>query len=262
MGVMIMTKMFIILILGVLCSKEIRASERPYIISGLDDVIRQANNTGLINASLKLLEEDKTFTGMPELYSAIAKDEVAPRFVILSAIPDWFTNRMKNFLDRTQYPERGLVFRSWPGEWSIEDFKMRRISELLRVKKDRKFIVILDNSEASVEFARRLRSYSPTPIVAVYLRQVVQRTPAFPAMGFFSAFDIAVAEFMAKRISATEVTHVGRRILRETNIENLFPSYASCPTTIASCQEETEIHEICKQVSHHLLNLCASNLLH
>ncbi len=39
------------------------AVEKPYIISGFDDVLRQAENTGLLKASLQIFEKDKTFVG-------------------------------------------------------------------------------------------------------------------------------------------------------------------------------------------------------
>ncbi len=44
-----------------------KADQKPYIISGFDDVLRQAENTGLIKASLKILGNDKGFSGMPEI---------------------------------------------------------------------------------------------------------------------------------------------------------------------------------------------------
>ena len=38
-----------------------QAVEKPYIISGFDDVLRQSENTGLFNAAIKLFAKDETF---------------------------------------------------------------------------------------------------------------------------------------------------------------------------------------------------------
>ena len=60
--------MHIAFILTLLLSVQLGANEKPLIISGFDDVLRQAENTSLLKATIKIFEEDKTFSGMPELY--------------------------------------------------------------------------------------------------------------------------------------------------------------------------------------------------
>ena len=144
-----MLKRSSIFIIFLLFALDLRASEQPFVISGFDDVLRQAENTGLIKSALKILEEDRTFTGMPELYKALTHEEPSPRFVIVSAISNWFGNRIERFLTSAQFPSNKRYLRNWLTEWSIEKFKIEKIREVLQEKPNRKFIVIFDNSEAS-----------------------------------------------------------------------------------------------------------------
>jgi hypothetical protein len=100
------------------------ASEKPYIISGFDDVLRRAENTGLIKASLKIFEKDKTFSGMCELYSVISANETVPAFTLVSAISNWFDGRIENLLTRYNCPSHQSYLRNWLTQWSIQSFKI------------------------------------------------------------------------------------------------------------------------------------------
>ncbi len=149
-----------------------KADQKPYIISGFDDVLRQAENTGLIKASMKILEDDKGFSGMPELYHLISDQETSPQFVLVSAISNWFDSRIDRFLQNSHFPSHRRYLRNWLTEWSIESFKIEKIKAILKEKGDRQFIVIFDNSEASINLVEEINRQFPKKFVGIYLRQV------------------------------------------------------------------------------------------
>jgi phosphatidate phosphatase APP1 len=234
------------------------ANSRPYIISGFDDVLRQAENTGLFKAALKILEKDKTFAGMPELYSEISKEETNPKFVLVSGISSWFTGRIEDFLKSSGYPKNELYLRSWLTQWFVEDFKIDRMKEIMVKISNRQFIIIFDNSDASIGLSKKIYEQFGEKVHIVYLRQVVEKETPQNAKSFYTAFDIAYNEYVSGRMSASEITRVGEAVVKEKKLELLFPSYALCPKTYNPCRIDAgvEILAICALIKNHVESIC------
>ncbi len=233
------------------------ATEKPYLISGFDDVLRQAENTGLIKASIKIFEKDKTFAGMPELYTIISNQELSPKFVLVSGISTWFENRINQFLVESKFPPHRRYLRNWITEWSIANFKIEKIKEIMTDRPGRKFIVIFDNSNPSLMLAEEIHAQFSNQIQTVYLHQIVEKKIPGRAVGYFTAFDIAINEYVAKRMSSVEVLVVGQAIADEKRAELLFPSYAVCPSNYNPCHKtDAEIKEICVKVQAHVQAIC------
>jgi len=253
-----MQKLTIFLTLIIIFNLPLHAKTKPYLISGFDDVLRQAENTGLFRAALKIFEPDKTFTGMPELYREISKDEKEPHFVLVSAISHWFDSRIENFLTETHYPTHKRYLRNWLTEWSISGFKLEKIAEIMTQNPGREFIVIFDNSDPSLAMARELKRRYPM-IKKIYLRMVVEKTLPPEAVGFSTAFDIALSEFDEGRLNIEQIEVVAQAILAESNRELIFPSYALCPKNYSIC-EKTKFsnirNETCRLLENHIRTLC------
>lgn len=248
---------YIITMIFTFCfSFQLMASNKPYIISGFDDVLRQAENTGLIKAAIKILEPDATFAGMPELYRVISVEEQNPKFVLVSAISHWFDGRIERLLTEAHYPEHRRYLRNWLTEWSIEKFKIDRIKEIIAERPDRNFIVIFDNSDASLELANSLSTLYPKEIKAIYLRQVVNKKLPQSATSFYTAFDIALSEYTAGRMTMDEVVEVAAAILLEKNPNMLFPSYAFCPISYSPCDQKFEKQDLCLKIEEHVQTIC------
>ncbi len=233
------------------------AAQKPYIISGFDDVLRQAENTGLLKATLKIFEEDKGFSGMPELYQLISNHETAPQFVLVSGISNWFDTRINKFLLKSHFPSHLRYLRNWFTEWSIESFKIEKIKEILKEKSDRQFIVIFDNSAASINLVEEINRQFPKKFVGIYLRQVQNKKLPLGATRFYTAFDIAAKEYEQGRLSIEDVTKIGEVILNQQDIELIIPAYAICPSNEESCGVgPMDIQAVCARVRVHLQALC------
>jgi phosphatidate phosphatase APP1 len=252
------TKLFLSIFILVLSFNSISyAVEKPFIISGFDDVLRQAENTGLLKAAIKILDEDKSFAGMPELYSAISTQESLPQFSLVSAIATWFDPRINKLLMKYQYPSNKRYLRNWLSEWSIEEFKVSKINTIISQKPNRKFIVIFDNSDASLALADELHAKFADKIQTIYLHQIEEKKLPASATKYYTAFDIAMNEYVEGRMTLGEVAKVGRAILDIQLVEKLFPSYAVCPTDHDMCPASvTEISDLCTRVKSHLQELC------
>lgn len=244
-----------IIVFSILSSAE---TKKPRIISGFDDVLRQAENTSLLKAALKLFEKDKTFSGMPELYQGLTKDELQnPKLSLVSAISFWFQGRISEFLLEFHFPSLELLLRNWLTEWSIENFKLSRIQKILARYPERQFIVIFDNSQASLEISEKLVREYKTRISELYLRQVVLRELPSKIVPFFTAFDIAINEYRSNHISKNDLETVANAILNESIAEKIIPAYAYCPKEYNPCPSGSQdIVNLCGSVKNKILKIC------
>jgi hypothetical protein len=241
-------------LLGLLLALSANAAERPYIISGFDDVLRQAENTGWISAGLKIFEDDKGFAGMPELYGIISEGK---KFSLVSAITSLLAGRVRRFLKDSKFPESEQYLRNWFTEWSIENFKTLRIEKIINEHPNRKFIIIFDNSNPSIAMAENLQKRFPGKILAVYLRQVVDKPLPKEATPFMSAFDIALSELRAGRFNTADAIKVGDAVAKEESSELVVPHYAFCSADFTKCDgTPSALTKACNGVRERIAAAC------
>lgn len=236
---------------------------KAYLISGFDDVLRQAENTSLWKAGLKLFDEDHGFAGTSELYTFLTSAEEAtsredtPRFVLISAISGWFSRRITDFLDHERFPTVELHLRDWLTQWSIEGFKMGEVAKVVNALPGRRFIVIFDNSEASLNLASRLLQEYPDRISSVYLRIVEQKPLPAGAIGFHTAFEVAMHEVRQRRLSEKEAIVIGHALLDEQEPHNIIPAYADCPKDYQACAlAPKDLSKVCAQINERIQTIC------
>lgn len=251
--------LFSILCAGLIATPAL-AADAPYVISGFDDVLRQAENTGLLKSAIKIFEKDQGFTGMAVLYSEISKNESDPRFSLVSGIGTWFEGRVDALLKKDGYPSRRLYLRNWITQMNLEKFKLDRVSEIIETHSARKFIIVFDNSDVSIRLADQLMDKFPDKIQAVYLHQIVDKKTPARAHSYHTAFDIALGEYQNGRLDEDSVKIVANEVLQEKRLDALIPSYAACPRAPSSNDSALpqEIATLRAQVDSHLHSLCSS----
>ena len=238
-------------------SAQLSPIAKPHIISGLDDVLRQAENTGILKSALKLFEADKTFAGMPEFYQLMAAGAPEPKITLISAISTVFQNRIECFLLSNGFPASKFYFRSWLFQWGITDFKMNTIDQIIRQNPEKRFIVILDNSSASINFTLRIQKTYPEKVSAVYLRQVVLKPVPEKASPFYTAFDIAINEYTYGRLSFADVQATAAAILKVSEKSLIFPDYAQCPKDYEPCKGASkDSAQLCQTMKNFVRTLC------
>lgn len=231
----------------------------PVLVSGYDDVLRQADNTGLLRAARRLLTADVTYAGMLELYQILSCPGSDPPMYVVSATPSALTSRARAFLARSGYPASRLYFRRGWLQWSPERFKQARIERLLSAHPDRRFVFVFDNSPTSVRLSQGLLQAHPTRIAAVYLRETVKRDLPSRVIPFITAFDIAAREFTAGRITAIDTARVAEAILAERDANQVIPGYSYCPVTSPPCAfRNADVADQCRRVREHVQRICAA----
>lgn len=205
------------------------------LVSGFDDVLRQAHNTNILSAGLKLMDKDRSYAGMPELYRRMLASSGAGQFYVITGLTNWLESRVEKFMKDYQYPPHSVTMRDWVTEWSITKFKIHHIEEVLKVNPNSQLVVILDNSTASLELAELLKALHPGKVAEIYLRQTVEGKISPHARTFVTSFDIAFREFVSGRLNEEDLVAVGRSILSEKDMENWIPAYAYCPKNYDPC---------------------------
>ena len=235
--------------------------QRPLLISGYDDVLRQADNTSFVRAAIKTMATDATFAGMPQLYRILADDPHGARFIVVSATSSWFEGGARRFLHEAKYPDADLHLRNWLTDWSAHDFKAARIRAILSAHPDRDFILVLDNSPTSARLVETLRKEFSKRLIAVYQRTTVEREPPRGATSFITAFDIAIHELRAGRMTLDELEEVASAIVNEASGENIVPGYAYCPRDFDPCSPAVQGAEAtCARVRARIAAVCAAGL--
>jgi len=236
------------LILLYISSLSVFASEQDFhLVSGFDDVLKQAENQNLLKAAIRLFQTEKTFTGMPELYQELTKNKKEEsKFFLISGTSHWFLESSRKFIESSHYPQAQYFFRNWLTEWSITDFKINSIHSALSSFPEGKMIVIFDNSGASQNLARLIPEKFPGQVLAIYLRQTVQRPETPGAMQFVTAFEVGLEEWKKGRISSFGLDRITQVILNEKNPKKLIPAYAFCPKDYNPCvqAELTNCHSV------------------
>lgn len=223
------------------------------LVSGLDDVLRQGENTGLLAASLKMLEEDKTYSGMNRLYGLLLHRTKREKFFVLSAMPSWFEGRVADFLKENKFPPVEIKLRNIWWNWSIVNFKMRQLEEMIKVNSEG-VILVLDNSQASIDFAREAKDKFGEKVDKVYLRRTVEKKMPDFSIPFITTFDIALSEMKSGRVSRRDVEQILIDLVTETDDEKLIPSYSYCPVTYSPCDEG--IFANCPRLSYRIRAIC------
>lgn len=242
-----------------LASPGLAGACRPVLVSGFDDVMRQADNTGLLRAARRLLSPDLTYAGMPQLYQELTCPDIEPRMYVVSAITASLETRARTFLARAGFPSSQLHFRRWLLQWSQERFKWARIEWLLSRHAGQRFIFVLDDSPTSVRLSRRLLTSHPSRIAAVYLRETVRRELPAGATPFLTAFDIAASELAAGRITSSAAARVAEAVLAASDPHHLIPTYSYCPATRPACSRgEAAVAPQCERVRALVLTICAA----
>jgi hypothetical protein len=247
-------------LLFVAATRDARSCD-TILVSGLDDVLRQADNTGLLRAGRRLLQPDDTYAGMPELYRAMTCATSDPAFVVVSAISRVFTGRAERLLVRSGYPPAELQFRRWLLDWSPRRFKRERIAALLAQDPSRRVVFVFDNSDTSVALSHDLLADHGARVAAIYLRETVARDHPRGVTPFVTAFDIAAHEVAAGRLNADDASRVAEAVLVEADPRRVIPDYSHCPASLPPCElREARMRRQCDRVRDRVLKICAGRM--
>jgi phosphatidate phosphatase APP1 len=202
------------------------------LVSDLDDTLKITNHSASLGKVYRSLFSTKVFAGMDTLYQIIS--DRSSDFYILSASPNLIRSRVKRLLRKRGLSHAKVILkRSEDGE--TYDYKVNALEDILEESEDQ-LILIGDDTSHDPEAYDYIAATYPERITAVYIHTVVGREIPESAIPFWSAYDIAISEYQAGRLSLDEAIKVGEKIVSTRKDKKIHPKFVVCPDSFERIQ--------------------------
>ena len=135
-------------------------------------------------------------------------------------------------IERAGFPAARFVLRDWTRERDTAAFKRQRLGALAAAS-PRPVILVGDDTERDPElFLEVAAAQAPGRVAAIYIRRNLHRDLPEGVIPFVTAFDVAVHEVAAGRLSAEAAVRVGEATLTGAGDQGrrLYPPFYRCPT--------------------------------
>lgn len=217
------TKLVLCLILALLSLN----SQGVVIISDLDDTIKITNTRDTSARNYNALFNSDAFLGMSDLMSQM--ETYTNGLYYVSASPKLINSRIQRFFRKNDLNVSDFYTRRLSDLGDKEGFKMRSISQILD-QTGEDVILIGDDSEADELVYTKIKNLYPDRVLATYIHNVYNEAPSSDAKRFFTAYDIAVAEYFAQRLDFEVVAKLGTELVASKKMNKYFPDFSYCPT--------------------------------
>lgn len=201
------------------------------IISDLDDTIKITEASG----NPEDLLGDKVYAGMPEFLQGARS--YTESLVVLSASPAIIKSHVEKVLRKHKIAINDLILRKNIFEDKF-DYKVRKIEKVLENSQD-DFILIGDDIGQDPEAYEEINRLYPGRILAVYIHVVHNRELPAGTVTYWTSFDLYLREFLAHRMTERQVIAGGARLMKELDMEMIFPKKAACPTDASVWEWQT-----------------------
>ena len=219
-------------LLPLILSSLAHASDRsPLIISDVDDTVKIANVPHTIPAIANGLFSKRIFPGMSVLYGIIAREPES--MIFLSGGPTLLEHHVREELDEGGFPQYRLFLRNvFKKGNNASVHKRARLEELNWEMPETPFILIGDDGEKDPEILSGFATAHPGKVPAIYIHRIRARLIPPGITPFNTAFEIALNEFKAGRMTVGEAAEVGKIVLGAKG-KRVFPKFVECPKTIS-----------------------------
>ncbi len=214
----------------VLMANTAKSAESFILISDLDDTVKITDVLNVDNMHCNIVVGKLVFAGMPELYRSLLGDNYpAQRLMFLSGSPVIFTPQIRELLNNAKIHRYNLTLRSIKEYLTSHtaEFKKKKLAELYGASKNEKLILIGDDTEKDPEVYANFAA-NRKDVLAVYIHRITGRNLPQGSSAFVTAYDLALYEFKAGRLSEKDALVVGEAVLQSEN--NVFlPDFQQCP---------------------------------
>ena len=205
------------------------AADPFIIVSDVDDTVKITDvldRDDLVKNAFREL----VFAGMPELYrQLLGPDSSAERLRFISGSPGIFlSHKVNEILKDSDFPPYELTLRGLTEIFSsIQDYKTKHMQELYGASPD-KFILIGDDTESDPKVYAMFSAAKPDQVLAIYIHRITGLKLPAGSLPFETAYDIAIHEFQAHRLSEKQAAVVGNAVLASSD-HTLLPGFQACP---------------------------------
>lgn len=218
----------LILIMFSFVSSIVNAADSFILVSDVDDTVKISNVLDPVD-KIKRAPSELVFAGMPELYrQMLGPDSSKQRLWFLSCSPIFLNHHVKETLTKSKFPKYDLTIRPLDKLSDCKAFKIKNL-EGKYAKSGEKFILIGDDTEQDIEVYEKFSAFKPTgQVLAVYIHRIKGENDLKGALPFVTAYDIAMHEFLARRLSEQQAAAVGNAVLASKD-KTILPNFQKCP---------------------------------
>ncbi|KAJ7241914.1 hypothetical protein B0H12DRAFT_1313142 [Mycena haematopus] len=155
------------------------------VISDIDDTVKVSHSLDkLLLAKATLIDTPVPVTGMPAVYSSLAKSLQSPQFIYVSASPFQLYPFLRDFIDTTYSASSGPIMLNnltttslsaivdFAQDNGIEDYKSAMIDRIQGMYPGKKFLTVGDSTQKDPEtYGEAIRKYGDF-IACAWIRKV------------------------------------------------------------------------------------------
>jgi len=214
------------------------------LVTDLDDTLKISHTTSRLRTVFRGLFMHHAYAGMAELYQEWIGTQP---YVLISSSPQSIAGKIGGFLKRHAFPPHASIWlRDWFRQTDIRRYKTETLKRLTR-EMPAPYIFVGDDSEWDPEVFHRFQQENPDRVLAIYIRRMRGRPLPEGVTPYHTAFEIAYAELLAKRLKVPQVARVGKAILDQANSDLIIPYFAVSPDGLA-----LEVHPTLQNIQNSL----------
>jgi Uncharacterized conserved protein (DUF2183) len=232
------------------------------LITDFDDTMKITDVLNKAKAGWNMLFSHDFFTGVPEFYRGFAKDACS-EIDVVSGGWDAFSKYTIRDL-KTNKVKYEYVHERPNLDISIYQFKSSQLWES-HYHTSEYNVLIGDDTESDPEVYNDFMLKFPGQVLAAYIHIVTGRRLPTSVIPYYSIFEVALMEHAAGRLSEKTAMSVAHSVLKNENIQTLFPAYAVCPEsasllstqyTKAMSQASPKLNHLAQQVNEFMIKSC------
>lgn len=235
-----------------------RAADSFILVSDLDYTVKITNVLDHDEAIKNALTSELVFAGMPELYRyLLGNNYPAGRLQFLTGSPFVLEHKVRELLN-IHFPAYGLTPRG-PKELPSKalEFKTKYMAKLYGKSGDN-FLLVGDDTESDPDVYKAFAVPRPNQVIAIYIHRITGRELPPNSVAFVTAYDIAMHEFLAGRLSEKQTADVGEAVFKSEDAAFL-PGFQQCPKKyeqIAGLSEN--LIQLKKKIEDRITTICSS----
>jgi hypothetical protein len=213
---------------------------RPLVVvSDLDDTLKitQVQSSG--RAVWNGVFTRKVFAGIPLLWDTLVHATTAS--YVLTSSPNQLRFNIEKLFMKFDMQVDELITRNIFRQRDSFKYKYQAIKEILKNHPRAGVVLMGDNTDKDHEVYQQIHDEYPNRVVAIYMHRVKKLNIPSGQTPWITTFDIAYNEFLANRMSYSEVVSIYESVIN-ANMKSIIPTKLFCPTseTDWSTVEESE----------------------
>ena len=251
------TSLVLLFVLSIL-QRPANATEPFILISDIDDTVKITNVLDRDDAVKNAVAGEQVFAGMAELYKyMLGPDSTSNRLIFMSGSPKVLAHKVRELLNDSGFPTHRTVLRDRRETFrSASEYKTKHIQRMYATSQAQ-FMLIGDDTESDPEvYAAFAVSKRPDQVLAIYIHRVTGRQLPSGTISFVTAYDIAVHEYQAGRLSEDQAASVGAVVLASRD-RNFLPRFQECPNeSVGDSPLPNSLADLKLRINNRLAELC------